>query len=339
MKAAFVRTWLALFVLLTPFAGGPVWAATCGDLNGDGKLGPTDALLLLEKSAGMGVELVCAADAETEALEARVAALEALLAGFSVEEGTLVLSGMNFQIVNGSGATDGGTGVRCRRDRECPDGFCTQEHTCAVTNGLGNLIIGYNEADTDDERNGSHNLVVGPMHSYTGYGAIVAGQDSRVERESATVTGGHENHATGAFASVTGGRANEASGVSASVAGGSENSSEDDNTAILGGSENVTSADNAAICGGSFNRARAERSSVAGGLGNIASGFGSAVAGGSGNLTLGRAATVTGGALNQATEPEAVVVGGRRNQANGVASVVLGREGFFTNSEVDVVPR
>jgi hypothetical protein len=338
MRTPKVRAAIPVFSLLVSLAAAPSWGATCGDLNGDGRVGPTDALLLLEKSAGMGVDLVCPASASTEELEARVAALEALLAGFTVEGDTLVLSGMNLQIVNGTGATDGGSEDACRRDKDCADGFCSQDHVCAVTNGLGNLIVGYNEADDDDLKSGSHNVIVGPFHSYSGYGALVAGHDNRVERESASVVGGQQNEATEAYASVSGGRGNQASGVSASVAGGSENSSEDDNAAILGGSENVASGDAAAICGGSFNRARGERSSISGGLTNVTAGFGSSVAGGNANVTIGRSSTVVGGALNRATEKEAVVVGGRGNQANGQAAVVLGREGLFTNSELDLLP-
>ena len=33
--------------------------------------------------------------------------------------------------------------------------------------GLGNLVIGYNEDSGDDDRSGSHNLIVGGYHSYS----------------------------------------------------------------------------------------------------------------------------------------------------------------------------
>ena len=84
-------------------------------------------------------------------LEARVARLEALLASLSLEDAgrTLRVSGVNLQIVSGAGATDG------------------------PVNGLGNLIVGYNEDEAANScgpggcvnrpavRTGSHNLVVG----------------------------------------------------------------------------------------------------------------------------------------------------------------------------------
>jgi hypothetical protein len=40
------------------------------------------------------------------------------------------------------------------------------------TNGLGNLIVGYNEGA---HAGGSHNLVVGEEHTYTSWGGLVAG--------------------------------------------------------------------------------------------------------------------------------------------------------------------
>ena len=44
-------------------------------------------------------------------------------------------------------------------------------------NGLGNLVIGYNQGRGPglDNRTGSHNLVVGSKHNYSSYGGIVAG--------------------------------------------------------------------------------------------------------------------------------------------------------------------
>src|SRR5262245_31237899 len=40
-----------------------------------------------------------------------------------------------------------------------------------TTNGFGNLIIGYNETGGSSlPRNGSHNLIIGPEHSFSSYG-------------------------------------------------------------------------------------------------------------------------------------------------------------------------
>lgn len=49
---------------------------------------------------------------------------------------------MNLQVINGEGAT------------------------ADTANGLGNLIVGYNEdTDVPSDRSGSHNLVVGEDHT------------------------------------------------------------------------------------------------------------------------------------------------------------------------------
>jgi len=43
-------------------------------------------------------------------------------------------------------------------------------------NGLGNLIIGYNELrGSGDNRIGSHNLILGSKNNFASYGGMVAG--------------------------------------------------------------------------------------------------------------------------------------------------------------------
>ena len=49
-----------------------------------------------------------------------------------------------------------------------------------IENGLGNLMVGYDEADSDDVKTGSHNLVIGPRHSYDSVGGLVAGHDNEI---------------------------------------------------------------------------------------------------------------------------------------------------------------
>ena len=69
----------------------------------------------------------------------------------------------------------------------------------ASSNSVGNLIVGYNESGGGSPaRGGSHNVVIGPEHSYSSYGGLVAG---------------YQNTVSGAYASVSGGRFNEASGA------------------------------------------------------------------------------------------------------------------------------
>jgi hypothetical protein len=110
---------------------------------------------------------------------------------------TLRFSGMNLQVVSGTGATDG------------------------TPNGLGNVIIGYNaQRDPAAERSGSHTLVVGDQHEWTSFGGLLAGFHNTASGDWASVSGGGFNHASGTYASVSGGSANRASGNQASVLGG-----------------------------------------------------------------------------------------------------------------------
>ena len=62
----------------------------------------------------------------------------------------IVFTGANVYVQNGAGSSGG------------------------AVNGLGNLILGYDE-DNGDTKTGSHVLVVGGYHTYTGAGGIVAG--------------------------------------------------------------------------------------------------------------------------------------------------------------------
>jgi hypothetical protein len=76
-------------------------------------------------------------------LEERVAALEDLLRHFSREGNEVFITGANLHIVNGLGRT--GCGSEEEPIPDCP-------------NGLGNLIVGYNEPriDLENIRTGSH---------------------------------------------------------------------------------------------------------------------------------------------------------------------------------------
>ena len=61
--------------------------------------------------------------------------------------------------------------------------------TSSTVNGLGNLIIGYDE-DSSDDKSGSHNLVLGEEHSYTSYGGLITGHDHTVSGVHASAIGG-----------------------------------------------------------------------------------------------------------------------------------------------------
>jgi hypothetical protein len=99
----------------------------------------------------------------------RVAALEGKLAYVTVRGRDMVISGANLYVNSGAQATD------------------------AAVNGLGNVVIGYNEPrGVGDVRTGSHNLVVGRGNSYASYGGIVGGLGSTVSTPFSTALAGDQ---------------------------------------------------------------------------------------------------------------------------------------------------
>ena len=79
----------------------------------------------------------------------------------------LVASGCNVHITNGEGHTDS-------------------------INGLGNLIVGYDDNNAKGvDKTGSHNVVVGAGHSYSSYGGLVAGFRNTASGNYASVSGGY----------------------------------------------------------------------------------------------------------------------------------------------------
>ena len=170
-----------------------------------------------------------ALQAQVAALSAEVDALQAMLAGVTRDGSTLLLTGMNLQVVNGTGSTSG------------------------TPNSLGNVIIGYNEDNASggtEARTGSHYLILGVDNDWTSYGGIVAGGGNTASGDYASVTGGAENTASGPGASVTGGDFNTASGNFASVTGGQSNTAGGNNSSVTGGRNNTADALYEVIVGG-----------------------------------------------------------------------------------------
>ena len=235
-----------------------------------------------------------ALQARVDALESRNQVLEEKLKYLTVAGTDMVITGANLRVRSGSGATAG------------------------QVNGLGNVIIGYDEARatsfcsisdayTDqstcerdggvwitDNKDGSHNLIVGSGHNYASYAGIAAG---------------HENTIWAPFSTVSGGTANTAIGYASSLSGGYRN---------------TASGDAASISGGHTNLARGELSSVSGGTGNYGDGLYSSVCGGNLNTAEGEASAILGGYRNQATGESASVSAGQNNIASGAYSSVLG---------------
>lgn len=185
----------------------------------------------------------------------------------SVTEGerpNVLFKGVNVQIVNGMGST-------------------------ATVNGVGNLIVGYNEERLDGDshcsygnfdansclsdghewqlnhKSGSHNVIVGAEHNYSKYGGIVAGRKNSSAAPYASVSGGTNNWALLDGASVSGGTSNRALSYYSSVSGGSRNTAAGTYSSVSGGEDNQTFASYASVSGGSKNTASSLRSSISGG--------------------------------------------------------------------------
>ena len=246
-------------------------------------------------------------DTTISALEARISTLETLLTHFSRSNNEVTISGANLHIVNGTGTTDG------------------------AVNGLGNLIVGYNEErGTDDDRSGSHNIVAGDYNNYSSYGGLVAGYNNNISGIYASVSGGINNTASNGFSSVSGGESNIASGDYASVSGGFSNTASGVASSVSGGRRNTASGTSASVSGGGGPNVAA---------GNIAFGDYSAILGGQANLagdpaktdhTIGQQATVSGGYSNEASGDYASVSGGANSIASGINASVSG--GYFNKA-------
>ncbi|MBK7875563.1 MAG: hypothetical protein IPJ77_07400 [Planctomycetes bacterium] len=208
---------------------------------------------------------------------------------------TIRFTGVNVQIVNGLGATNG-----------YPADPSTFDPALTSTNGVGNLIIGYNELGNPvgDDRTGSHTLIFGSQLSTSGFGGQVVGFRSRMSGAYASVSGGLNNFASGAFSAISGGSSGRASGLVASISGGNAGVASGQNASITGGQLNVASGLRTTVLGGGSNQALAEESVIVGGghafdlsEGNVSEGVRSVIVGGSANRTLvgGHTSVVGGG--------------------------------------------
>lgn len=199
---------------------------------------------------------------------------------------TIRISDINLQLVNGTDDTE-------------------------TANGLGNLIVGYNELGnpTLDDRTGSHNVIVGKSNTYTSYGSLVTGWQNLSDGTYTSVIAGNMNAATADLSAVTGGLSNTANNFAATATGGVGNTASGFGATVVGGRDNQATGGSATVSGGRFNIAQGARSSVTGGENNLASGDSSAVTGGQLNTAVGIAATVSGGASRTASGDDDWVAG------------------------------
>ena len=123
-----------------------------------------------------------AADKGQKGLAQRVAALEKLLKHFSREGNEVTSRGPTCTSSTAWAAPTAG-----REDEPIPD----------CPNGLGNLIVGYNELRDEcssdpcmNIRTGSHNVVVGQRHNFSRFGGLVVGDFNTISGDFAVVSGG-----------------------------------------------------------------------------------------------------------------------------------------------------
>ena len=265
-------------------------------------------------------------------LKAALAASIALKDTLSVETvngvRTVRFTGVNLQVVNGTNATES-------------------------VNGSGNLIVGYDEANTSTkivcslatdvngnslttesnclaaggtvavrQKTGSHNLVMGSQNSYSSAGGIVAGSGNFITAPFASNLGGTGNFASGRFAVNIAGTGNHPSGNTAATLAGTNNTASGPNASVSGGSSNTASSTGTTVSGGSHNAASGPQSNVTGGIKNESSGPFSHVSGGGNNVSSGATSTVAGGSANDASAPTSSVSGGAHNVTTAVTQVL-----------------
>jgi hypothetical protein len=235
---------------------------------------------------------IAALEAKVSEQSAQIAALQNLLVHFSRSGNEVFITGGNLHIDNGMGQTDS-------------------------INGLGNLIVGYNEPPRDEggasdrtERGGSHNLVVGSEHNFSGYGGLLSGFHNSLLVNFGALLGGCFNSAVGKCATVSGGTNNAANGDSSSVSGGHGNGANGDSSSVSGGASNIAFGASSSVSGGDGNHAIGNFSSVSGGDSNTASGDFSSVSGGESNAAYGAWSSVSGGLTRSVLGSENWAAGG-----------------------------
>jgi len=226
--------------------------------------------------------------AQITALNARIAALEASLSNVTAlnaylslqtvnGQPTVRVAAANLQIVNGMDKTDSKNGVGnliIGYDELRPDTGTKQcsQATFAPPNLQSLKYTLYDQAGCEaanavfavNHKSGSHNLVVGPYHNYSSYGGAVMGTQNSIAYYYANVTGGQLNVAAGIAASITGGNNNLAY-TFASVNGGENNIAEGENAVVSAGAYNLAIGKDSAVSGGIVNTARGQGSTVSGG--------------------------------------------------------------------------
>jgi hypothetical protein len=334
-----MKTQLTILTALVAFGLG---TATAGDVTGLTTFSSGTTARASEVNGNFSAVKTAVDDNQTQilALQALVVALTArveMLENSSVHKldgvldltgmpgspgATAVFTGVNVQIVDGSGTTLSG-------------------------GNLGNLIVGYDRNSGSNLKTGAHNVVIGNDHSYTGSAGLVAGFENTVSGFASSVTGGRRNTASANYASVSGGSSNVASVQWSSVSGGVQNQATGFFASVSGGAFNEASGASSSVSGGGGevalegNTASGDYASVSGGARNQATFDKTTVSGGQANRagnvagTAGLAASVSGGAGNAANADFSSVSGGEGNDADARGSSVSGGNGVATGMPWD----
>ena len=142
----------------------------------------------------------------------------------------------------------------------------------ASVNGLGNLVIGYNETDGNQTRTGSHNVVVGPFHGYSSFNGMVVGNASNISAPQAVVVGGYGHTASGENAAVFGGVSGLASGFGSTAVGAHGSTATGWFSHVVGGYNSTSTAEYSSAVGGVYTNATGYGSMAVAGFGTTATG-------------------------------------------------------------------
>jgi hypothetical protein len=330
MALRFVRRSVVVLALSFSTIAGSAWASSLQQLC-TGAPGAAVTTPISANRCGPGMRLIrLATQSEVATLQRQVAALKLKLSRVSYTAvglnglPTLRIRGANLQLLDGSGSTTG------------------------KVNGLGNLILGYDEHPSTLEQTGSHDLVLGDNQSFSSYGELIAGENNTASGPFADVFG-YQNMASGADASVLGGNLNTASGSASSISGGQFNLSFDPFASITGGCDNLAGTGSLpsapcnstgveSVTGGNLNVASGNLASVSGGIGNVASSQEASVSGGGDNTADGAEASISGGTGNIAAGQWSSISGGENNRSSGFTTSILGGFENTDSSNCQSVP-
>jgi hypothetical protein len=264
--------------------------------------------------------------AVTDALEARIGELEAIIATLAAKTVCMTATstdtffdGCNVHVRSGAGATDaepnalgnlivgydepkpplettcGGfaSGDPCLDDGDCTGELClpaAQGGGCD-TGPVGAVCFADEECDDD----GTCVFARGETAKTGSHNLIIGTQHEYTSYAGIVV--GERNRIVAPYAAVTGGRRHNVVGEHGAVSGGDGNNASGGQTSVGGGRGNWARATRSSILGGGFNRTDGTSATVSGGDSNNAAENGSVVSGGVLNTAAERFSSVGGGRL------------------------------------------